>query len=77
MKRFPSDFEKIESGLKSYVESSTIKTRDLAILISSILRAFGDILTKTYEQADETTQQLINRSYFETFDWLNEFAFCR
>lgn len=63
------DIDRINSGLKDYVNSSTRFSYNLDLLKASILNALGsDILTYYYEHSDETIRQIIPSSYFENVD---------
>jgi hypothetical protein len=73
MNRYSDDYIKIEAGILSYVNSSKERTKELAVLVKSILEAYDSIITDEYDKSDESTKQLINRNYFEEFDWLNNF----
>lgn len=64
-------FKQINSGLEDYVKSSTFKSHNLDLFKASILNALGeDILTHKYDVADENTQQIIPRTYFENVEEL-------
>jgi hypothetical protein len=71
----PSDFEKIENGIKSFTNSSTVVNKDLALLYKSILISNPDILINKLRGQEEYVQQLISEEYFESFDKLNSFVF--
>lgn len=65
----PLDLEKIASGLKEYVRSSTRFSYNLDLLKASIANAYGyNLLTHRYDSADEATKQMIAISYFEKID---------
>jgi len=73
MAKYPNYFLKIEAGLASYASSATKKTKELAILVQSLLSAFENILMENYENTPEIEKQFIPKNYFESFGWLEEF----
>jgi hypothetical protein len=73
MNKYSDNYIKIETGILSYVNSSKERTKELAVLVKSILEAYDSIITDDYDNSDESIKQLINRNYFEEFEWLNNF----
>lgn len=63
------DIDKINLGLRDYIQSSTTKTDKLDILKASLLRLLGeDILSYKLDAGDEEVKQLYPKNYFENID---------
>ncbi len=75
MADYQDDLLKINAGLAAYVNSAVEPTRNLALLIRSIQRAFEDRLLENFNQASATEKQAIPASYFENYDWLDDHLF--
>jgi len=73
MAKFIDDYKKVEAGLASYAVSAVTKTRRLAILVKSITNTYENILLENYHSSGDAIKQLINISYFETLEWIEDF----
>jgi len=74
MVAYPADLAKIDAGLASYVNSAVEPTRELAVLIQSVQRAFPNCLRDSYEHSPAEIQQAISVGYFESYDWVDAFG---
>jgi len=74
MLKYPNDFMKIEAGLASYVNSASIYTKELAVLVKSLMNTFDNILLENYENTNEANKQFLNIAYFQSTAWVKDFV---
>lgn len=68
------DYQKIESGIAAFTQSSTVPKKETAILYKSLLRAFPDIIHHKFHKEEEEVTQLFQGQYFETFERFDIFS---